>query len=313
MRIDSHVHVWTLGSHPFVHHDDMTTVRPEYPSLVEDLIHYMDRNRIDRTVLIQCMYHGYDNSYLCECLRRFPDRLHGVALLDPRKSNAAATLERLFLDHGVQGMRLYPIVDDDASWLSGDDQHQLWETARRLGLPFTWFGRCAQIPLLEPMLERYPEVDSSSTTSASRCLARVWKAISGFCWTRLDTPTCTSRPPASMAFLNSHGRTATSIPTYERPTTRLAPSACWGVRGSPKTRSAVTPSDSGSLRKGSASFLCRTRRSFLARPRTRSMGNGTSTRSQRTSTWVFSWCRACGSGAAAGQQVHAPCETEARG
>ena len=61
MRIDSHVHVWTLGETPFPHSDQMSTARPEYPGLLEDLIRYMDLNDIDRTVLIQCMYHGYDN------------------------------------------------------------------------------------------------------------------------------------------------------------------------------------------------------------------------------------------------------------
>ena len=66
MRIDSHVHVWTLGSPPFTHNDDMSTRRPDYPGLVEGLIGYMELNKIDRTVLIQCMYHGYDNSYMCD-------------------------------------------------------------------------------------------------------------------------------------------------------------------------------------------------------------------------------------------------------
>lgn len=159
MRIDAHVHVWTMGSPPFTHNDDMSTSRPKYPGLVENLIEYMDLNAIDRTVLIQCMYHGYDNRYMCDCLRRFPDRLHGVALIDPLKPDAAETLERLHRDHGVQGMRLYPIKDEDASWLSRDDQQTLWETARSLGVPFTWFGRCRQIPLLEPMLRRFPEVN----------------------------------------------------------------------------------------------------------------------------------------------------------
>ena len=83
MRIDSHVHVWTLGEPPWTHNEDKTTRRPDYPGLVEDLIRYMDLNAIDRTVLIKCMYNGYDNTYLCDCIRRFPARLHGVALLAP--------------------------------------------------------------------------------------------------------------------------------------------------------------------------------------------------------------------------------------
>ncbi len=159
MRIDSHVHVWTLGEPPFAHNDDMSTQRPEYPGLVEDLIRYMDLNKIDRTVLIQCMYHGYDNSYMCDCLRRFPDRLHAVALIDPKQPDAAEKMERLYREHGVQGMRLYPIKDEDASWLAGEEQNALWEMARKLNVPFTWFGRCHQIPLLQPMLQRFPEVN----------------------------------------------------------------------------------------------------------------------------------------------------------
>jgi L-fuconolactonase len=159
MRIDSHVHIWTLGAPPFTHNDDMSTLRPEYPGLIEDLIRYMDLNQIDRTVLIQCMYHGYDNNYMCDSLRRFPDRLHGVALIDPLQPDAASTLERLYNEQGVQGMRLYPIKDQDASWLSSNEQNALWETDQRLGVPFTWFGNCHQIPLLEPMLQRFPEVN----------------------------------------------------------------------------------------------------------------------------------------------------------
>lgn len=159
MRIDSHTHIWTLGAPPFPHNDEMSTARPEYPGLVEDLIRFMDLNNIDRTVLIQCMYHGYDNSYMCDALRRFPGRLHGSALIDPLQPGAADTLLRLHQEHGVQGMRLYPIIDKDASWLSSEGQNALWETARKLGVPFTWFGRCQQIPLLEPMLARFPEVN----------------------------------------------------------------------------------------------------------------------------------------------------------
>jgi L-fuconolactonase len=159
LRIDSHVHVWTMGGEPFPHNDQMSTARPIYPGLVEDLIRYMDLNRIDRTVMIQCMYHGYDNSYMCDCLRRFPDRLHGVALIDPSKPGAADTLVRLHKEFGVQGMRLYPIKDEDPSWLSREDQNELWGAARDLGVPLTWFGRCDQIPFLEPMLERFPEVN----------------------------------------------------------------------------------------------------------------------------------------------------------
>lgn len=67
-------------------------------------------------------------------------------------------LERLYQQYGVQGMRLYPIRDEDASWLSSRGQNSLWQTAQQLRIPLTWFGYCHQIPLLEPILQRFPQV-----------------------------------------------------------------------------------------------------------------------------------------------------------
>jgi L-fuconolactonase len=159
MRIDSHVHLWTDGKPPFPFNDQKTTSRPDRACFVEDLIEFMDEHKFDRAVLVQTFWHGFDNSYMCHCIDRFPDRIHGVALIDPHKPDAAAIFERLNQEHGVQAMRLYPITTEDASWLCADDQLPLWETARRLGLSFTWFGRCAQLPHLEPMLVRFPEVN----------------------------------------------------------------------------------------------------------------------------------------------------------
>ena len=50
MRIDSHVHVWTLGAPPYTHNDEMSPQWPQSPGLLENLIRYMDLNQIDRTV-----------------------------------------------------------------------------------------------------------------------------------------------------------------------------------------------------------------------------------------------------------------------
>ncbi|MBI2193953.1 MAG: amidohydrolase family protein [Planctomycetes bacterium] len=158
MRIDAHIHVWTDGKPPYPYNDQKTTSRPKGPFFIEDYVAFMDRHRFDQAVLIQTFYHGYDNSYLCHCLDRYPGRLRGVALLDPLKSDAPDQLERLHREHGVQGMRLYPITSPEASWLSREDQFPLWRRAESLGVPFTWFGRCHQIPHLETMLRRFPGV-----------------------------------------------------------------------------------------------------------------------------------------------------------
>jgi L-fuconolactonase len=59
---------------------------------VEVLLDEMNRNGVDQAVLIQ-IAGQYDNSYLIECMRRFPGRFSVVALVDTNRSDAPERLE----------------------------------------------------------------------------------------------------------------------------------------------------------------------------------------------------------------------------
>lgn len=116
MIVDSHCHV-ALG----------------WYEPVEVLLEQMDRNGVDRAVLVQ-MRGQTDNSYQEECVRRFPDRLVSVVLVDWESAEAPRELERL-AERGAGGLRLWA-----HSRSPGEDPLLIWRKAGELGLPVTCCG-----------------------------------------------------------------------------------------------------------------------------------------------------------------------------
>ncbi len=100
---------------------------------VELLLYQMDRNSVDKAVLIQ--YWGmHHNQYLLECLQRFPGRFAAVVSVDTSASDAPATLEKLAKERDLVGLRLKPT---DRS--PGDDSLAIWRKAGELGLAISCY------------------------------------------------------------------------------------------------------------------------------------------------------------------------------
>jgi len=94
---------------------------------VEVLLHQMDRNGVEQAALIQ-INGQTDNAYQSACVRRYPDRLRSVVIVDVRSPNAPAELERL-ASEGATGVRLPP-----GARSPGDDPLEIWRKAAELGL-----------------------------------------------------------------------------------------------------------------------------------------------------------------------------------
>jgi L-fuconolactonase len=110
---------------------------PYWYEPVESLLHHMDRDGVERAVLIQ--YFGqYNNGYQFECVRRYPDRFLSVVLVDTGSPNALRELERL-AGQGARGVRLRPETRSP-----GDDPLAIWRTATELGLPVSCCGTSAE-------------------------------------------------------------------------------------------------------------------------------------------------------------------------
>ena len=94
---------------------------------IETLLGQMDRNGVAKATLVQ-MRGQYDNSYLLECVKRFPGRFSVVALVNTDEEDAPSVLEG-WAKQGVEGVRLAPGVRSP-----GSDPLAIWRKAEELGL-----------------------------------------------------------------------------------------------------------------------------------------------------------------------------------
>lgn len=157
--IDTHMHVWSDDAErfPFAHPYEPNFKPPKIPASLEILRKEMDESGVTHCVLVQTIYHGWDNRYLVHCLKAEPKRFRGQGLIDPTDPNVADKLEFWMTRHGLAGMRFSPIYyEGKDDWLGKQDE--LWKKAEDLKAIFNYFIATAQLPKLEERIRRYPKV-----------------------------------------------------------------------------------------------------------------------------------------------------------
>jgi len=97
-----------VDSHAHIFRQDLAMVSnrrysPHYDALVEQYLDHLDCNGLSHGVLIQPSFLGTDNHFMLEALRRYPQRLRGVAVVDV---NVSDTQLDEFAEAGVVGIRL---------------------------------------------------------------------------------------------------------------------------------------------------------------------------------------------------------------
>lgn len=97
--VDTHAHVFHRRL-PMVAKRRYT---PDYDATVEQYLTHLDHQGLSHGVLVQPSFLGTDNDYMLKAIAQHPDRLKGVAVVDP--SISAAELDRL-KSLGVVGCRL---------------------------------------------------------------------------------------------------------------------------------------------------------------------------------------------------------------
>jgi predicted TIM-barrel fold metal-dependent hydrolase len=158
--IDGHVHVWTLEPERYAWQPTLAHVPiPTRPATAEALIAEMDQAGVSRTVLVQHSVYGWDNSYLCDCLERYPERFAGICLVDPRSERAADDLRYWCQERGCHGVRLNLIAELDASWALGPARQVLWQAAADLGIPVALQMLPAQAAVALELAARHPGVN----------------------------------------------------------------------------------------------------------------------------------------------------------
>ena len=155
MIIDTHLHVWSDDAERYPFAEGRTQVGG---GSVELLNQTMDEVGVDKAVIVQPIYYLFDNRYVADCLRRFPGRFAAIGLVDPKAPDAADRLEKLVREDGFGGLRIHSSRLDHPSEWAAPDQDPLWRRSEELGTCFIVHGPAANLPHLEPIIGRFPEV-----------------------------------------------------------------------------------------------------------------------------------------------------------
>jgi predicted TIM-barrel fold metal-dependent hydrolase len=157
--IDTHVHVWPLDDQPGHQPAKDAKVRaPASAAPVEWLLEDMDEYGIAGCVLVQSSAFGWDNTYMVECLERYPGRFKAIGLVDPLAPGNAADLER-WMGRGLSGFRFHPLYyPEQPSWVDSPANDALWEAAAATGAIMQFHLRPEHAPALARMIERHPSV-----------------------------------------------------------------------------------------------------------------------------------------------------------
>lgn len=97
--VDSHAHVFRRD----LRFAEGRRHSPDFDALLADYLGLLDANGVSHALLVQPSFLGTDNTFLLAALDAFPDRLRGVAVIDPLSTEAEL---RGLAIRGVCGIRL---------------------------------------------------------------------------------------------------------------------------------------------------------------------------------------------------------------
>ncbi|MBA3312729.1 MAG: amidohydrolase [Planctomycetota bacterium] len=155
--IDAHVHVWTpdVERYPLVEGFAREKMVPRSFTPKELLVHCRPQ-KVDRIVLIQMIFYGFDNRYMLDAIAESPETFRGVAVIDDSKPGACDEMRRL-ARLGVRGFRLYADKRSAESWLESPSMQAMWACAADTGQAMCLLADPDSLPAVRQMCERYPD------------------------------------------------------------------------------------------------------------------------------------------------------------
>ena len=110
LLIDTHLEVWTHDPRFPFHHPERPALKPREAAPIENQVRQMADFGIKYAVLINPRYYGWDNSYISDCLRRYPKLFVAHGLIDPRGPSCTGTAPLLGPATPLPGHAVQPAV-----------------------------------------------------------------------------------------------------------------------------------------------------------------------------------------------------------
>jgi predicted TIM-barrel fold metal-dependent hydrolase len=106
--IDAHSHIWTpdVAHYPLARGFAVADMKP--PSFTaEELLAHRRPAAVGRVNLIQMSFYEFDNRYMLDMIKQYPERFVGTAIVDPLGDDPGAEMEKLHRG-GVRAFRIQP-------------------------------------------------------------------------------------------------------------------------------------------------------------------------------------------------------------
>ena len=155
--IDAHSHIWTpdTGHYPLAAGFRRANMDPRSFTF-QELQEQMRPNALNRVVLIQMSFYGYDNRYMLDAIKLFPGMFSGVAVIDQDNPEPAAEMRKLKAA-GVRGFRIYPKDLPVDRWLDGTGLQQMFRVGAAENLAMCCLIDPDALPALSKACQQHPD------------------------------------------------------------------------------------------------------------------------------------------------------------
>ena len=131
---------------------------PDEPGTADELLSEMDAHGVDWTVLVQTSWSTWDNGYIADSVKRFPDRFIGHGLIDPQDPNNAEQVRYWIKARGLVGFRFHPMYYPDEKILLTQQNGPMWKEIAALDAIIQFHLRAEFADQVAVIAERYPHL-----------------------------------------------------------------------------------------------------------------------------------------------------------
>jgi predicted TIM-barrel fold metal-dependent hydrolase len=156
--IDAHSHVWTpdVAHYPLAKGFTVADMKPG-SFTAEELLATCRPAGVGRVNLIQMSYYRFDNRYMLDMIKLYPDQFVGTAIVDPLADDPGRAM-RALLPSGVRAFRIQPQYSKQPPerWLEPVGYRAMFETAAETGQALSCLIDPAGFAEIDRMCRHYP-------------------------------------------------------------------------------------------------------------------------------------------------------------
>ncbi len=157
--IDAHSHVWTpdTGHYPLASGFKVSDMKPA-SFTPEELLAHCRPLGVGRVNLIQMSYYRFDNSYMLDMIKLYPERFVGTAILDPFQEQVGRAMLEL-RPKGVVAFRIQPQYSKlpPEKWLEPEGYEAMFEASAKGGQALSCLIDSKAFAEVDRMCRKHPE------------------------------------------------------------------------------------------------------------------------------------------------------------